>query len=468
MSHSTSPAAPGAISHLGTWDAVSIIVGIVIGVGIHETAPFIFSSAGSPGAALACWLAAGLLSFVGALCFAELATAIPKAGGDYHYLRESFGSWAGFLFGWLHLTILKPASIGMVVFIFANYAAKLFGYPDAPPVIIPIAAAVALSLINIAGIVLGKRVQNSLAILKLAGFAGIILSGLLFGGESLAASPSPEGSLSGTNIGLALVLILYAYGGWNDAALVTSEIKNPQKNLPRALFIGVAIIAAVYLLVNLAYLRALGFDGARNSTAIAADTLGLSLGAFGYKTMCLLVMVSALSAANGMIFAGARIYPALAADFPVFRPLGKLHPKSGIPVAALVAEGLITVALILLIGSESGRNGINSALLATGFDALKWEGHGGFDTLFRCTAPFFWALFLMTGLAVFLLRIRKPDLPRPFRVPLYPLTPVIFCATSAYMVYSSSIYAGELALLGAIPLALGVILYASQRFKISR
>jgi basic amino acid/polyamine antiporter, APA family len=458
-------------ARLGLWDAVSIIIGIVIGAGIYETPPLIFKNVYGPWEGVGVWALGGVLSLVGALCYAELASTYRRSGGDYVYLTRAFGPWAGFLFGWAQLVIIRTGNIGMLAYIFADYALRLwdFGAGDPRPLtegqvtlLYAVAAVTVLTLLNILGVVFGKSTQNVLTAAKVLGLGGILLAGLL-APYSGGSAPVKAGNLD-PSFGFAMILVLYAYGGWNDAALVASEQRNPRRNIPLALILGTLAIMLIYVLVNAAYLRSLGFERARDSTAIAADTLKGFQGIRASKFMSVLVMISALGAINGMVFTGSRVYSALGADYSIFAWLGRWDRRLGSPVWSLAVQLAIILGMIWAVGSEAGRAGINWLfstwlLSALGFEPLRWEGHGGFETLLRCTAPAFWLFFLLTGLCVFILRERDRDIDRPFTTPLYPLLPLIFCDTCAYMLFSSTNYAGKLSLIAFAVLHLGLLFY---------
>jgi basic amino acid/polyamine antiporter, APA family len=463
MSNSLHPQTSDASvqSHLGLWDAVSIIVGIVIGAGIYETAPFILNCVSSPGQAMLIWALGGGLSVVGALCYAELATTYPRLGGDYYFLRRAFGPWAGFLFGWSQLTVIMTGSIGLMAFVFADYAVRLFGSGAQAAPLFAVAAVIVLSLANIAGLRSGQRTQNLLTALKVVGLCAIVAAGFFWpqtGSASTSGGNSSSGGGTGM-FGLAMILVLYTYGGWNDAAFVVAEMKDKPRNIPRALILGTVGITAIYLLINAAYLNGLGFAGARSSKVIAADVLHAAFGSAGGRAMCLLVMISALGAVNGLILTGARIYAAAGADFTMFAPLARWHPRLGTPVVSVLLQMVITLVMVLSVGAEDGRALINAALQGAGLAPLSWEGHGGFDTLLKCTAPVFWLFFLLTGTSLFVLRAKDRGRQRPFSVPLYPALPLVFCGTCGYMLYSAAAYAGRLTLLGAAPVVLGAILF---------
>jgi amino acid transporter len=510
---------------LGLWDAVSIIVGIVVGAGIYQTAPFIFKHVDSPKTAMVVWAAAGLLSLIGALCYAELATTYPRDGGDIVYLTRAYGSWAGFLFGWVQLMVILTGSIGMMAFVFANYALRLFGeaFGWQLGVISTFAfaggAVLLLTVTNILGVVFGKTVQNILTLAKVLGLGAIIVAGFY--------APAPQAwTQSGLSIeelkgltfpgfapslGVAMVLILYTYGGWNDAAFVAAEVRNGKKNITRALVLGILIITVLYLLINAAYITSLGFPGAQASKQIAADVLDHAFGKGGVTLMCILVMISALGAVNGLIFTGARVYSTIGKDYPILSWMSGWDRKHGTPVPALITQGVLALGLIFLVGTNLGRDGINKVLaltllsekevVAKGPDGkpvtrtestyllkpMEWEdsykaglkipegekaaelAKGGFETLLTCTAPIFWVFFLLTGISLFVLRERDRTIDRPFKVPLYPELPLIFCLSCGYMLYSSIAYAlerqwkGGLFLLGVLPLVVGLILYRISR-----
>ena len=462
-------------AQLGLWDAVSIIIGIVIGAGIYETPPLIFKNVYGPWEGLGVWALGGLLSLVGALCYAELASTYRRSGGDYVYLTRAFGPWLGFLFGWAQLVIIRTGNIGMLAYIFADYAVKLWDFGAGDPrsltagevtLIYAAAAVTVLTLLNILSVVFGKSTQNVLTAAKVLGLGGILLAGLLApysGGSAPVKAGNPE-PLPDPSFGFAMILVLYAYGGWNDAALVAAEQRNPRRNIPMALILGTSTITIIYVLANAAYLRSLGFDGARYSGAIAADTVQGFLGIWASKFMSVLVMISALGAINGMVFTGSRVYSALGADYSLFAWLGRWDRRLGSPVWSLAAQLAIILGMIWAVGSEAGRAGINrlfsTPLLSfLGFEPLRWEGHGGFETLLRCTAPAFWLFFLLTGLCVFILREKDRDIDRPFRTPFYPLVPLIFCDTCAYMLFSSTNYAGKLSFIAFAVLHLGLLFY---------
>lgn len=283
---------------------------------------------------------------------------------------------------------------------------------------------------------------------------------------------------------IALILILYAYGGWNDAAFVAAEVKDVRKNLSRALFLGVLLITALYLAINAAYIHGLGFDGLKGSTQVAADVLALPFGESGEMAMSAIVMVSALGAMNGLCFTGARVYSALGKDHRVIGWLAPAENASGGPVVSLVTQGFITSLLIYAVASPTGHQFVhwvqglaNNLADKVGMaerlnlgEATQWKASDGFDFLFACSAPVFWLFFLLTGLSLFVLRVRDRGIERPFRVPLYPVVPALFCLSCALWMYRSFDYAvffkkwtGGLLLIGILPLLIALPLYGLSR-----
>jgi APA family basic amino acid/polyamine antiporter len=466
---SNAEASQPAPPQLGLWDAVSIIIGIVIGTSIYVTPSFINAHLHSPTEVMVLWTIGGILCLIGALCYAELGTAYPRMGGDYVYLTKAFGPWFGFQFGWAQLAVILTASIGMMGFAFGDYAVKLMGMSEseaAPPIKVTLAvlAVAGLTAINILGVVFGKHTQNVLTLTKVIGLGGIVVAGLVYGKPD-GAWAAGKATESLPSYGTALILVLYAYGGWNDAAFVAAEMRN-KRHIPTTLLLGTGGVMVIYLLINAAYIQALGFSATQgfNPSPIAARTAG-TMGEWAAKSISLLVMISALGAINGLLFAGSRVCSALGNEYSVFAGLGRWHPKFGSPVWSLSAMAAIGIAMILGVGTEIGQGLIDSTLGLAHLGPMPWKKYfGGFDTLFAGTAPVFWFFFLLTGLALFVLRENDKTTKRPFLVPLYPYTPTIFCAMCLFGLYSALAYAGLVALIGLVPLLIGVPLYAVSRY----
>jgi amino acid transporter len=439
-----------AAARLGLWDTTSIIVGIIVGVGIYVTPSRIFAYASGPWQALGLWVLGGLLSLVGAFCYAELAAAYPRSGGEYVYLTKAYGRWMGFVFGWAQLVVIRPAgSIAVVAFGFAEYGARLGGLDfRVPAVAVSLAAAplVVLTFVNLLGVYFGKRTQNALTALKVLGIVGILAAGFCWA-RAPVAEPAAARPATAAGLALGMMYVLWSYAGWQEAAYVAAEVRDRRRNLPLALILGTAAVTVLYLLVNLAYLAGLGFEGVVNSSAVAADVLGLALGEWGAAAMSLLVVISTLGALNGMLFTSSRIFAEMGADHPLLAPLGQWNRHWGVPACSLLVQGALSVGMVLLAG-------------------LGPSGKSGFDALVQGTAAMFWLFFLLTGVAVLVLRYRDPSAQRPFRVPLYPWTPLAFCAGCAAMLYGSVLAAPAESLVGAGILAVGLPLYLlSQRLR---
>jgi len=448
---------------LGLWDAVSIIIGIVVGTAIFRSPSSVFANSHGPQQAMVLWMVGGVLSWCGAVCYAELATTYPRDGGDYVYLTRAFGPWCGFLFGWAQLTIVLSGNIAIMAYAFADYAVRLWPEWLEYAIWLTIAPVIALSLVNAVGVVVGKSAQNLLTVGKVIGLVALVVVGLLAGdAKPQAAITANDGA--DVSIGLALVFVLYAYGGWNHAAYVAAEVRDQRRNLPRALLIGLACITMIYLAVNATYLAVLGFDGARQTATPAADVMEHAVGAWGGSAISILVMLSALSAINGMILTGSRIYAVWGADYSALAWLGAWNRRAGAPVAAIGLQAVVAVVLIVLVGTALGRNSFDASLNFVGLSGLPWERHSsGFETLIAGSAPAYWGLCLLTGVAVFILRIVDRTIERPFSIPFFPWPAVVFCGLCLYMLTASIKYASWLVLVGVTPLALGMVVWLLVR-----
>jgi len=420
---------------LSLFDSTCIIVGIIIGAGIYETATTVAGSMGSPVGTLGIWLIGGLLALAGALCYAELATAYPHEGGDYVYLSRAYGGWAGYLFGWSQLVIIRPGDIALMAFIFARYAQTLYKPFENSQIVYAVAAVVILTAINALGVKHGKWTQNLLTVIKASGLLAVIAVGLI-------ARPHPpisfeHSGLTASGFKLALILVMFTFGGWNEMAYVAAEVKRPQRNIVRALVIGTIAVIVLYMLANGAFLHALGYEKTTASQAIAVETVSIISPDIAGRAISILICISALGAVNGLIFTGARISYAMGAEHAAFRYLGRWDRRFNTPVWALAIQGCLSMAIVLLAGSF-------------------------IDTILY-SAPVVWVFFLATSLSVFVLRYKEPQVTRSYKVNGYPLTTIIFCTCCAFMLYSSVSYAldrkpvGLLILSGV--LVAGIIVY---------
>lgn len=398
---------------LSLFDSTCIIVGIIIGAGVYETAPTVAGCLGSGPGVMLIWLAGGFLALTGALCYAELATAYPRAGGDYVYLTRAYGRWAGYMFGWCQLAVVRPGDIALMAFIFARYAQTLYApWADSRLFYAP-AAIVVLTIINILNVKAGKWTQNLLTISKIVGLVAISIAGLTV--PEPAPLPAPSEAFTWGGLQLALILVLFTFGGWNEMGYVAAEIKRPQRNIVRGLVIGTLAVTGLYLLINGAFLSALGPVQMSTSQAVAVDMMGKVFPGAAARVTALLICISALGAVNGLIFTGARISYALGTDHRAFQPLGKWNRRLGTPVWALVVQGALSLAIVLAAGSF-------------------------IDTILY-TAPVVWLFFLATAFSVFVLRRKEPHILRPYQVTGYPLVPMVFAACCIFMLYSSAAYA---------------------------
>jgi len=431
---------------LGLWDTVSLIVGIIVGVGIFKAPGEVFLNLGGPWAVLGAWTLGGVLSLVGALCYAELASAYPRSGGEYVYLTKAYGSPVGFLFAWAQLAIIRTgAGIAALAYIVAEAASQVIELSDAGLVATAVLVIAALSLVNVLGTIPGKRTQNWLTVTKVAGLAGLVTAGFFLTPSPVSAAPATPAA-SGS-FWLAMVFVMYTYDGWNEASYVAGEV--PRRTVPVALLIGTGAVMALYLLVNSAILVGLGFATAHTTAAPVPTVVGDALGPLGGHAMRLIIIVSALGAVSGTIFAGARLYAEFGADHGLFAPLSRWNRRWQSPAGALWFQAAISIVTVLVVG-------------------LRGLGQSGFEVLVTVSAPVFWLFFLLTGLALFVLRLKDPGIERPFRVPGYPFTPLVFCAWCAYMLAASVLYAGEQGLIGLAILAAGVPLYFISRKLASR
>lgn len=412
-------------------DAVALIIGIVIGTGIFKTPPQVASQAGSEIAVLLLWLAGGVVSVIGALCYAELATTYPNVGGTYYYLKRAFGKEIAFLFAWARLTVIQTGSIALAAFVFGDYASEIFQLGTFSSSIYAAVIITLLTLLNIQGLKQGKWTQNLLTAAQVLGLLLVVIVGIT---TTTADTTVPPPSTSSGNWGLAMVFVLLSYGGWNEAAYISAEIKNRQRNIVRSLLWSIGIITAIYLLINLAFLRGLGLANMSNSSAVAADLMRQVWGTPGAIFISCLIGICTLGTINASIFTGARTNYALGQDFALFGFMGRWQQLPSTPASALVVQAAIALALVV-------------------FGTYRREG---FVTMVDYTAPAFWFFFLLSGISLMVLRRREPQIPRPFRVPFYPLIPLLFCAVCGYLLYSSIAYAGEGALVGVWVVAAGV------------
>ncbi len=404
---------------LGLYDAVAMIVGVVIGAGIFRAPSIVAGSVSSDTVFIGLWVAGGVISLVGALCYAELGSSYPNAGGEYHFLNRAYGGWLAFLFAWARMTVVQTGAIAAIAFVFGDYATTLLPLGEKSPVIYALLAVIGITALNIVGTRESKLLQNVLTASLIIAIGAVIVGGLVMGGHAPAATAPALPSSGPAFSQLALIFILLTYGGWNEAAYLTAEVRDPRRNIVRALVIGIFIVTVLYVLLNVAYVNVLGLDGMKASKAVAADLMKATFGGTGAVLLSVVVVAASLSTLNATVFTGARTNYAVGRDYPVFSMLGRWSEGANAPVNALLLQGAIAIVLVLLSSTTPD----------------------GFETMVAYTAPAFWLFFLLTGISLFILRRHQPDQPDPFRVPLYPMTPILFCAMCAFMLYSSASYA---------------------------
>ena len=428
---------------LSVADAVGIIVGLIIGAGIFGTPSIVAGAMGSEPEIIGCWIAGGVFSVIGALCYGELATAFPSAGGEYYFIQRAYGRSLSFLYGWARMTVIVAGSIAVFAYLFGDYLSRVVNLGANSPAIWATIVVVVLTVVNYLGIREGKVVQNLFTVLEVGGLVLIVVAGLIIApgiiGAPAASPPAGGGSppwYMGEGLGTAMLFVLFTYGGWNDAAYISAEVRNRERNMARALLIAIGIVGVLYVLVNVAYLKGLGLTAMARSDAVAADLLKAVWGAGGEKLISIMIAIAALTSVNGSMIVGARSNYALGRDWPLLGFLGRWDDESGSPRTAMLAQGLIALGLV-------------------GFGAVQ---NAGFKGLIEYSLPVFWGFFLLIGVALFVLRVREPKAPRPFRVPGYPVVPAIFVLGCAFLLYRSLSFNGIHALTGLGVLAVGAVI----------
>lgn len=403
---------------LSVFDAVMITMGIVIGAGIFSAPALVAQLTGSAPGTLAAWALGGVLSLIGALCYAELASSYPSRGGDYAFLTRAYGRDFSFFYAWARIMVITTGSIALLGFVLGDYLTSLLDLGRHSSALYAAGAVCVLTALNLAGLRWSTRFQDPLTLLEIGGVLLVALAGWLLPAPRAAAASSVTMPGVGA-FGAALVFVLLAYGGWNDAAYVSAEVRGGPQAIRRTLLIAVALITVLYLLFIVAILHGLGFDALQASGAVGADVMRAAFGEPGARLIGSIVAVTALTSMNATMLVGARTNYSLGKDWPFFSALALWHEARGVPRTGFLVQGAIAVALIV-------------------FGAVE---KSGFATMVEFTAPVFWFFFMMSGLALLILRRREPHHARPFSVPLYPLLPLVFALTCAGLLYSSIAYA---------------------------
>lgn len=441
---------------LGAWPATSIVVGTVIGSGIFLVPRTMIQRVGSVEMVFAVWIAGGLLSLAGALSYAELAAAMPEAGGEYVYLREAYGPLWGFLYSWTQMWVAKSGSIATLATGFFLYLANFFPQldivfysvplplgPNGGPLelrygqLFAILLILGLAWLNYYGVKLGGEVQTAVTAVKVSLIALIILAGLSLG-HSHPPDRVPPGPLTFAGFIAALVAALWAYDGWNNVSMVASEVKNPQRNLPLALIGGTAGVIGIYLLANAAYFRILAPSEVAGSERVAAEMMGRIFNMSGASAVSIAAMISIFAALNGSILSGSRVPYAAAREGLFFSAVGKVDPIHRTPGVSIVVLSLWSCVLVL---------------------------SGKYDDLFNLVIFASWILYGMTAAAVIVLRAKKPDLARPYRTVGYPVVPLLFVLGASVLIVSTFFDRRRESLMGVGLMVLGLPFYIHWKKK---
>lgn len=399
--------------------AITIIIGIVVGAGIFRTPSLVAGVTGDIGWALTVWILGGVVSLIGALCYAELATTYPHAGGDYHFLSRAYGRNISFLYAWAKAMVINTGSIALLAFVFGDYLSTIIPLGGNSAALWAVIVVLLLTAINVFGLTFASSLQ--------ALFTGFVFVGLLLVAMSVFWIDTPASvtapAFSSTPpigmLGLAMVFVLLTFGGWNESAYISAEVKGGVNAIVKVIVISLALITVLYLLVNLALFYGLGLPKLAASPAAAAELVQLGLGPWADRLVATLVALAALTSINATMIVGARSNYALGNDWHGLRFLGVWEGKRSVPVRGHLIQSAISLALI-------------------GLGSMYADG---FETMVEFTAPVFWGFLFLVGLALMRLRKIDPKTPRPFKVPLYPVLPLIFCITCAYLFYSSVNYA---------------------------
>jgi basic amino acid/polyamine antiporter, APA family len=427
---------------LSVFDAVMITVGIVIGVGIFKTPASVAQFTGSVSLSIAAWIGGALLSLVGALTYSELAATYPSAGGDYTFLTRAYGRNVSFFFAWSSVTVISTGSVALLGFALGDYLSQILNLGTYSSAIYAGVSVILLTAINLLGLKQSARLQNVTTLIEIGGVLLVAVAGLLVTPKThVATTSSSNFGLFGT----AMVFVLLTYGGWNDCAYVSAEVRGGGRAILRTLVISIALIGAVYVSFIFAVLHGLGFEGLKASEALGTDLMQAAFGGIGAPLIAAIVAVSALTSMNGTMIVGARTNYSVANDWPLFRFMSGWHGERNTPYVGFIVQAIIALGLI-------------------GFGAFQ---QNGFSAMVEFTAPVFWFFFMMSGIALFILRRKNPTISRPFKVPLYPVLPLIFVATCAYLFYSSIVYAQsqKKGFVSLVVVAVGAVVWGIARMR---
>ncbi|MEO8445248.1 MAG: APC family permease [Gammaproteobacteria bacterium] len=433
----TSPGKPQPADGLLTARAAaSVAVGMVVGAGLFKSPALVAANVGSDAALFGAWLLGGVLALLGATCYAELAAAFPSQGGDYRFLTLAYGRRVGFLFAWARFAVINTGSLALLSFVLGDYLQATLPLGSFGSSIYATITLLVLSVVNLRSRSAGIDTQVGLTLTLVAGMLLIGLVGLLFvvrGTPPLDPTPATGHSLP--SFGLAMVFVMLAYGGWTEIATLSAEMRDPAHGMLRALMLGLGAVTALYLVINWALWRGLGLSGLASSPAPASRLMALAFARGAELPVIAVVFAAVVTSINATIIVGARTTFAAARDWPALGALADWNDSRGIPAAALVAQSLVALVLI----------GLGTAT------------REGFATLVDYTAPVYWLFMALSGIALIILRRRQPLAYRPFRAPLYPVLPLVFTASSLFVLWSSVAYVRVGAIAGLAVLALGLL-----------
>jgi amino acid transporter len=408
---------PVLTRRLGLWSAIGVAIGIIIGGGIYRTPAVIATRVPDASAMLLVWIIGGLIVLCGALTIAELAAALPETGGLYVYLREGWGRPVAFLYGWAELVLIRAAALGGISSVFGEYALRVAGVdPVAHGDWADYLAAGAIMFagtVNIVGVNLGALFASLSTVTKYGALVVLVVASFLLGsgaGATWSHLDASTGPVEAGMFGLALISVLWAYDGFADVSFASGEVKDPQRNLPRAILGSTLAIIAIYLSANLAYVYVNGLPRMQASRLVAADTMGALFGQAGAASIAVVVMVSTFGALIGSMLAAPRVFFALADDGLFFRRIAAVHPRFGTPHVAITLTMLLGVAMVL----------------TQTFEQLT-------DTFVLAMWPF----YALSVAAIYRLRWLRPDLPRPYVAWGYPVLPAVFVAGALYLIFNA-------------------------------
>ena len=442
---------PTYARRLGLFSGTMAVIGGIIGSGIFLNPRYVALRVHTPFLTLGVWVLGGAIALAGAFCFGELGNRSPRAGGGYVYLRDAYGGLPAFLYGWMILLVIGTGAIAAVAVTFATYLASLLGLKEAWTQPVAVAAIVLLSTINYVGVKPGAITQNVFTLLKLVALAGLIGAGLLITGHqapAAAATHAPSNVILG--VGAALVPVLFAYGGWQQTNFIAEEMVDAERNLPRALVIGVTVVVVVYLLANITYLRTLGPVGLAASNAPAADAMRNVVGAAGATVIAAGIAISSFGFLNLVILVSPRVYQTMSADGAFFPALARLHPHFRTPGAAILFQGAWAI-LLTLTGSYG--------------QLLDYVVFGD------------WIFFGLVVSTLFVYRRRDrlrassgagDGSAAGYRAWGYPVTPALFVLAAVYVVASSVASNPRNAAIGAFLLLLGIPVYLFWKARTAR